>query len=200
MFDFVGGAAFASAFFFAETASSSASPGSVREVGLLVAGLVLAFSIWQFREQLDRVKRPEQRFNERSEREFKFLKRQAFRRLQLSGLSGLAGATMLVGLYVPADRAPRIWALCWLAVLFFVGWTALLAGADAFSIWLHYSSAGRKRSAERILLEYQMRQKAERRAAAEKERKNAKNERRNSVDSGNSAKNSGREKGDPTTK
>lgn len=184
MFDFAWGAAFASASLFADAASRAA----VRNVGLLVAGVVLAFSIWQFREQLDRVKRPEQRFNERSEREFKFLKRQAFRRLQLSGLSGISGALMLVGLYVPADRAPRIWAISWLAVLFFVGWTALLAGADALLIWLHYSNAGRKRSAERILLEYQMKQKAERRAAAEKERRNSTN-----------GANSKREKSDKTT-
>lgn len=179
MFDFAWSAALASASLFADAASRAA----VRNIGLLVAGVVLAFSIWQFREQLDRVKRPERYFNERSEREFKFLKRQAFRRLQLSGLSGISGALMLVGLYVPADRAPRIWAVSWLAVLFFVGWTALLAGVDALSIWLHYSSAGRKRSAERILLEYQMKQKAERRAAAERER-NAKSgkERKNGED------------------
>ena len=147
---------------FAETSIST-----VRWIGVIVAGFVLAFGIWQVREQRDRVRRPKARFGAQPEKEFEFLKRQAFRRMQTGGLAAIVGFLMLVGLHVPAQDAPGWWASAWLGVLFFSGWAALLALVDATSTWLHYSSESAQTDAEKILLEYQMkkmREKAERAA------------------------------------
>ncbi|MBR4833859.1 MAG: hypothetical protein IKU86_05945 [Thermoguttaceae bacterium] len=144
---------------------ADASISGVRWIGLVVAGFVLAFGVWQVREQRDRVRRPKTRFGAQPEKELEFLKRQAFRRMQTGGLAAIVGALMLVGLYVPARNLPGLWAGVWLGVLFFSVWTALLALVDATSTWLHYSSDGGKTEAEKILLEYQikrMREKAER--------------------------------------
>lgn len=167
-----------SAAIFAET-----SIAAVRWTGIIVAGFVLAFGVWQVREQRDRVRRPKARFGAQPEKELEFLKRQAFRRMQTGGLAALVGFSMLVGLHVPAQDAPGWWAAAWLAVLFFSGWAALLALVDATSTWLHYSSDGGKAEAEKILLEYQMkkmREKAERlrdeRAASEKKESENKDE------------------------
>ncbi len=149
---------------------ADASISGVRWIGLVVAGFVLAFGVWQVREQRDRVRRPKARFGAQPEKELEFLKRQAFRRMQTGGLAALVGLAMLVGLYVPARNWPGAWAGAWLGVLFFSAWAALLALVDAISTWLHYSSDGGKAEAEKILLEYQirkMREKAERKSADE---------------------------------
>lgn len=147
---------------FAETSISA-----VRWMGLVVAGFVLAFGIWQVREQRDRVRRPKARFGAQPEKELEFLKRQAFRRMQTGGLAAIVGGLMLVGLHLPAQDAPGWWASAWLGVLFFSGWAALLALVDATSTWLHYSGESAQTDAEKILLEYQMkkmREQAERAA------------------------------------
>ena len=147
---------------FAETSASG-----VRWAGLAFAGVVLAFGIWQVREQRDRVKRPQARFGAAAGKEMEFLKRQAFRRMQIGGLAALVGFLMLVGLHVPIQNAPGWWAAAWLGVLFFSVWAALMALVDATSTWLHYSSEGAQTNAEKILLEYQMkkmREEAERAA------------------------------------
>lgn len=147
---------------FAETSIST-----VRWVGVIVAGFVLAFGIWQVREQRDRVRRPKARFGAQPEKELEFLKRQAFRRMQIGGLAAIVGGLMLVGLHVPEQDAPGWWASAWLGALFFSGWAALLALVDATSSWLHYSSESAQTDAEKILLEYQikkMREQAERAA------------------------------------
>ncbi len=151
---------------FAETSIST-----VRWIGLIVAGFVLAFGIWQAREQRDRVRRPKARFGAQPEKELEFLKRQAFRRMQTGGLAAIVGGLMLVGLHVPAQDAPGWWASAWLGVLFFSGWAALLALVDATSTWLHYSSESAQTDAEKILLEYQMKKMRERaeRAAVDAE-------------------------------
>ena len=151
---------------------AEASTAGVRWIGLTLAGFVLAFGVWQVREQRDRVKRPKTRFGAQPEKELEFLKRQAFRRMQSGGLAAIVGFLMLVGLHVPAQDAPGWWAAAWLGVLFFSAWAALLALVDATSTWLHYSSEGAQADAEKILLEYQirkMREKAERAAAEKKE-------------------------------
>ncbi|MBQ6827148.1 MAG: hypothetical protein IJO46_03960 [Thermoguttaceae bacterium] len=141
--------------------------GGWRWLGLIVAGIILAFGVWQVREQRDRVRRPKARFGAQPEKELEFLKRQAFRRMQTGGLAALVGFSMLVGLHVPAQDAPGWWAAVWLAVLFFSSWTALLALIDATSTWLHYSSEGAKTEAEKILLEYQMKKLREQKARAD---------------------------------
>lgn len=157
---------------------ADSSIAGVRWVGLGVAGFVLAFGVWQVREQRDRVRRPKARFGAQPEKELQFLKRQAFRRMQTGGLAAIVGASMLVGLYVPARELPGLWAGAWLAVLFFSAWAALLALVDATSTWLHYSSDGGKAEAEKILLEYQirkMREKAERLRAEKTNAESAEN-------------------------
>lgn len=157
---------------------ADSSIAGVRWVGLGVAGFVLAFGVWQVQEQRDRVRRPKARFGAQPEKELQFLKRQAFRRMQTGGLAAIVGASMLVGLYVPARELPGLWAGAWLAVLFFSAWTALLALVDATSTWLHYSSDGGKAEAEKILLEYQirkMREKAERLRAEKTNAESAEN-------------------------
>lgn len=141
---------------FAESSSTG-----VRWIGLIVAGFVLAFGVWQVREQRDRVKRPKARFGAQPEKELEFLKRQAFRRMQIGGLAAIVGLLMLVGLHIPEQDAPGWWAAAWLGALFFSGWTALLAAVDAASSWLHYSSEGAQTNAEKILLEYQMKKMSE---------------------------------------
>ncbi len=154
---------------FAETSISG-----VRWGGIIVAGFVLAFGIWQVREQRDRVRRPKARFGAQPEKELEFLKRQAFRRMQTGGLAAIVGGLMLVGLHVPAQDAPGWWAVAWLGVLFFSGWAALMALVDATSAWLHYSSESAQTDAEKILLEYQikkMREKAERGAVDAEQKK-----------------------------
>ncbi len=151
---------------------ADAAISGVRWAGLTLAGFVLAFGIWQVREQRDRVKRPKARFGAAAGKELEFLKRQAFRRMQTGGLAAVVGGLMLVGLHVPAQDAPGWWAAAWLGVLFFSAWAALLALVDATSTWLHYSSESAQRDAEKILLEYQMkkmREEAERRRAEAEE-------------------------------
>ncbi|MBQ5790066.1 MAG: hypothetical protein IIW01_07230 [Thermoguttaceae bacterium] len=151
---------------------ADASIAGVRWLGIALAGFVLAFGIWQVREQRDRVRRPKARFGAQPEKELEFLKRQAFRRMQSGGLAAIVGLLMLVGLHVPAQDAPGWWAAAWLGVIFFSAWAALLALVDATSTWLHYSSEGAQTDAEKILLEYQikkMREQAERAAAETKE-------------------------------
>ncbi len=146
---------------------ADASIATVRWIGVIVAGFVLAFGIWQVREQRDRVRRPKARFGAAPEKELEFLKRQAFRRMQIGGLAAIVGGLMLVGLHLPAQDAPGWWASAWLGVLFFSGWASLMALVDATSTWLHYSSESAQTDAEKILLEYQMkkmREKAERAA------------------------------------
>ena len=146
---------------------ADASLTGVRWAGLTLAGFVLAFGVWQVREQRDRVKRPKARFGAQPEKELEFLKRQAFRRMQTGGLAAIVGFLMLVGLHIPAEDAPGWWAAAWLGVLFFSGWAALLALVDATSTWLHYSSESAQTDAEKILLEYQMKKMREQ---AEKKR------------------------------
>lgn len=151
---------------------ADASIAGVRWLGIALAGFVLAFGVWQVREQRDRAQRPKARFGAQPEKELAFLKRQAFRRMQSGGLAAIVGFLMLVGLHVPAQDAPGWWAAAWLGVIFFSAWAALLALVDATSTWLHYSSEGAQTDAEKILLEYQikkMREQAERAAAEKKE-------------------------------
>ena len=52
----------------------------------LVPAIALAFGIWQFRVQRDKSKRPDVYFRNESERERKFLQRQASRRMQIGAL------------------------------------------------------------------------------------------------------------------
>jgi hypothetical protein len=151
---------------------AEASISGVRWFGIALAGFVLAFGVWQVREQRDRVGRPQARFGTQPEKELEFLKRQAFRRMQTGGLAAIVGFLMLVGLHIPAEDAPGWWAAAWFGVIFFSAWTALLALVDAISTWLHYSSEGAQTDAEKILLEYQikkMREHVERVAAEQKE-------------------------------
>lgn len=95
--------------------------------------------------------------------------------MQTGGLAAIVGASMLVGLYVPARELPGLWAGAWLAVLFFSAWAALLALVDATSTWLHYSSDGGKAEAEKILLEYQIRKMREKAERLRVEKANAEN-------------------------
>lgn len=150
---------------------ADATIDGARWVGLIVAGVALAFGVWQVREQRDRVRRPKTRFGARPEKELEFLKRQAFRRMQIGGLAAIVGGLMLVGLYVPPQNAPGWWAASWLGVLFFSVWTALLALVDAISTWLYFSGESAQTDAEKILLQYQMKKMSERvrRAANETE-------------------------------
>lgn len=141
---------------------ADASISGVRWAGLALAGFVLAFGVWQAREQRDRVKRPQARFGAQSKKELEFLKRQAFRRMQIGGMAAIVGGLMLVGLHVPEQDAPGWWAAAWLGAIFFSAWTGLLALVDATSSWLHYSGETAQTDAEKILLEYQMKKMRER--------------------------------------
>ncbi len=148
---------------------ADASIAGVRWLGIALAGFVLAFGVWQVREQRDRVERPKARFGAQPEKELEFLKRQSFRRMQTGGLAAIVGFLMLVGLHVPAQDAPGWWAAAWLGVLFFSAWAALLALVDATSTWLHYSSESAQTDAEKILLEYQMKKMREQAEAKKNE-------------------------------
>ena len=134
--------------------------GGTDDPGLLalgIAGIAIAFSIWQFRIQLDKVLRPDFYFANDTDRERRFHKRQAFRRTQIAVLAGLFGVCMLLGLYVSPEARPSAWGIVWTLALLFLAWGGILTLVDALSIRLHFGAELDKRRAEKIALDYKMR-------------------------------------------
>ncbi|MBQ2556262.1 MAG: hypothetical protein II561_06885 [Thermoguttaceae bacterium] len=122
----------------------------------LVPAVALAFGIWQFRVQRDKSKRPDVYFRNESERERKFLQRQATRRMQIGALIGLFGVFALVGLYHPLEFYPLVWGLALFAAILALGWAGALAFADVVAIRAHYGAELDLRRAERLALEYKI--------------------------------------------
>ena len=118
--------------------------------------VALAFGIWQFRVQRDKSKRPDVYFRNESERERKFLQRQATRRMQIGALIGLFGVFALVGLYHPLEFYPLVWGLALFAAILALGWAGALAFADVVAIRAHYGAELDLRRAERLALEYKI--------------------------------------------
>ena len=126
-------------------------------IGLTVGVIAVSFAFWQFRIQRDKAKNPDYYFRDESDRERKFLTRQASRRSQLSVLVGLFGVFMLAGMHLQAyGTYPRAWAVCWLIALIFLVWGGALAFVDVVSIRLHYSGELDRQRAEKLALDYKM--------------------------------------------
>lgn len=125
-------------------------------LALAIAGLALAFAIWQFRIQLDKVRRPDVYFRGESSRDQKFFRRQAKRRVQLAALAGVFGALMLVGLFLPYERHPQLWGIVWILALLFLGWAGCLALVDFVSVKIHYGAELDRQRAEKLALDYKM--------------------------------------------
>ena len=125
-------------------------------LGLIIAGFVVAFSISQFRYYFALTKIPVSQFPGDTERDRRFFKSQAWRRLQLAALSGIAGAFMLAGLLVPYGTYPRLFALCWAGVALFGVWSVLLALVDCVATWLHFSEERQINEAKRLALRYKI--------------------------------------------
>ena len=125
-------------------------------LALAIAGLAIACAIWQFRIQLDKVRRPSIYFQGESQRNLKFLRRQAKRRVQLACLAGIFGALMLVGLFLPYERYPQLWGIVWILALLFLGWAGCLALVDFVSLKLHFGIELDRQRAEKLALDYKM--------------------------------------------
>ena len=104
-------------------------------LGLVIAGSVIAFAISQFRYYFALTKLSESQFPGETERDRRFFKRQAWRRLQIAALSGIAGACMLAGLFV---------------------WVVALALVDCVSTWLHFAEERQIYEAKRLALRYKI--------------------------------------------
>ena len=125
-------------------------------LGLVIAGSVIACALSQFRYYFALTKLAESQFPGETERDRRFFKRQAWRRLQIAALSGIAGACMLAGLFVPYGIYPRLFALFWIAVALFGVWVVALALVDCVSTWLHFAEERQINEAKRLALRYKI--------------------------------------------
>jgi hypothetical protein len=127
-------------------------------LSLTIAGLVVALGVSQFTVQLDRARRPDVYFKDESERDRRFLVRQAKRRVQLSIAATVFGVFLLVGLFLSYERHPQAWGIVWLLALLFLGWAGCLAIVDFIAIRIHFGIEIQRQRAEKLVLDYRMRQ------------------------------------------
>ena len=125
-------------------------------LGLIIAGFVVAFAISQFRYYFALTKFPESQFPGETERDRRFYKTQARRRVQIAALCGITGTCMLAGLFVPYGSYPRLFTLCWVAVALFGVWVVALALVDCVATWLHFSEERQLNEAKRLALRYKI--------------------------------------------
>ena len=129
---------------------------TTRVLGLAIAGVVLAFAISQFRYYLATARMPDSQTPGENDRERRFYRRQAWRRLQISALSAIAGGCMLAGMLTPYGDHPRVFMLSWLGVVLFGVWVVALALVDCVSTWMRFSEERQVHEAERLALRYKM--------------------------------------------
>lgn len=129
---------------------------TTRLLGVAIAAVVLAFAVSQFRFYLATARTPESQVPGENERERRFNRRQAWRRLQISALSAIAGGCMLAGMLVPCGDHPRVFALSWFGVMLFGVWVVALALVDCVSTWMHFAEERQVHEAERLALRYKM--------------------------------------------
>ena len=125
-------------------------------LGLIIAGVVVAFAISQFRYYFALTKFSESQFPGETERDRRFFKRQAWRRVQIAALSGIAGVCMLAGLFVPYGSYPRLFTLFWVGVGLFGVWVVALALVDCVATWLHFAEERQITEAKRLALRYKI--------------------------------------------
>jgi hypothetical protein len=128
---------------------------SGRLAGLATAAAVLLFAFSKTWHYLRMVKLPDDEFPGQTERERRFLKRQAWRRLQTAALSGIAGLCMLGGLFVPFWYR-KTFTLLWVGVFGFGLWGVALALVDSISTWIYFGEERQIHEAERLALRYKM--------------------------------------------
>ncbi|MDO5581617.1 MAG: hypothetical protein Q4G69_10825 [Planctomycetia bacterium] len=90
-------------------------------------------------------------------RDQQFLIRQGSRRLQLHILLGLAGISMLFGIWLPAKAFPACWAAAWFIAILTLCWAVLLACVDFISIKLFYLGEERQDRIDQIQKDYELR-------------------------------------------
>lgn len=125
-------------------------------LGLALAAFLLAFAISQFRQYYRRVRLPASELPAEDDRERLYLSRQAWRRLQIAVLVGIAGFCMLLGMTIPFGDHPRFFALSWFGAILFGTWVVVLAGVDWIATWLYFGEARQINRAERLALRYKM--------------------------------------------
>lgn len=123
-------------------------------IGLLFAGTLLSFAIWQFQILWSRRKILDAKKERMSDELYSFLSHQTIRRMNMSLVFGLASAAMLVGCFVPWRDHPRIFLGAWAAAIGFLLWGMLLTVFDYIAVRLHYAIEKRQNEAEKIGLEY----------------------------------------------
>lgn len=91
------------------------------------------------------------------QRDQQFVVQQASRRLQLHLLLGLAGVSMLIGIWLPPKSFPYCWTGAWFIAILALCWAVLLACVDFISIKLFYMGEERQDRIEQIQKEYELR-------------------------------------------
>ena len=127
-------------------------------MGLFLAGGLLSFAIWQYNVLRRRRAVTEAKKGRMTAELYQFLDKQTKRRFSMSVLFGLAGVGMLVGCsFAPRDY-PRLFLSVWGTVLCFLVWGMFLALLDSIAVRLHYDLEKRQTEAEKIGLEYTIKQ------------------------------------------
>jgi hypothetical protein len=91
---------------------------------------------------------------ERPEPERRFAWRQFRRRMQTSGMIGLAGLGMLAGQFI---RAPLLLVFFWAGVMLLLLWVVLLALADVIATQQHFGAARRQNLSEQTRAQAELR-------------------------------------------
>ena len=137
--------------------STLSTPSEICELTTtLVVCLVVAFSLWQFRGQYDKLRHGDFYWRGLTARGKRFYRRQATRRLQIACLSGVAGALMLTGLFTSARAHPKLVSGSWTLAILLCFWIGALAIVDAISVWFSFEEERQRRDAEKLALEFKM--------------------------------------------
>ena len=127
---------------------------STKGIGLLFAGVLLTFALWQYRELRRRSLVLEAKKERMNGELFSFLAHQTVRRLNMSLVFGLAALAMLIGCFVPGKDYPRLFLGAWGGAICLILWGMLLTLFDYIAVRLHYSIEKHQNEAEKIGLEY----------------------------------------------
>lgn len=138
-------------------------------IGLLFAGTLMSFAIWQFQILRARGKILNAKKERMAGELYSFLSHQTSRRMNMSLVFGLAAAAMLVGCFVPWRDHPRIFLGAWAAATLFLLWGMLLTVFDYIAVRLHYAIEKRQNEAEKIGLEYALKRLREKERREEDE-------------------------------
>lgn len=90
-------------------------------------------------------------------RHLDFSRRQYRRRMQTSGMLGLAALGIVIGGLIPPRAYPSLFVCWWCAVVLLIAWILLLALGDAVATRAHYGLLANQQRRQRTQLESELR-------------------------------------------